>query len=297
MANHNNGKYIAEAIQSATCQTLRDFELIIVDDYSSDNSITTIKELGRIDERIRLLPNKRREGVARTKNKGLKAARGEYVCMLDSDDLFKPTRLEKMVETLRTSAHSVAYTDIYRIDYSGRLLRASCMGTGHFLTEVNSLGNALASGWIWGANTFMFPSSALATVGFIDETLKWASDTAYLLRFLREYAVCIIPEALYGYRAHPWSRTSRVSPKEKAVSNIKVLESQLEENWNTLDTATKYKTIKHIVQAANEYKIVSKSLKWSFNPIYLKHKFEGAKGVTRRRLLFSELKRKIHTGQ
>ena len=96
MANYKTKiEYLQEAIDSILNQTYRNFELIIIDDCSQDESVDYIKSIN--DNRVRLLINDKNSGPAVTRNRGLEVAKGKYIAIMDSDDISMPTRLEKQV--------------------------------------------------------------------------------------------------------------------------------------------------------------------------------------------------------
>lgn len=96
---YNGEKYLEEAINSVLGQTFTDYELLIIDDGSTDSSIKIIQSIK--DSRIRLLKNEKNQGVAYTRNVGLKEAKGEYLAWMDCDDLIEPNRLEIQIKYLR----------------------------------------------------------------------------------------------------------------------------------------------------------------------------------------------------
>ncbi len=98
MPVYNGEKYIEKAINSILNQTYKDFELILIDDCSPDSSIEIAKKLN--DPRIRIIQNEKNSGIAFSRNVGLKAARGEYIALMDDDDLTVPHRFEKQVAYL-----------------------------------------------------------------------------------------------------------------------------------------------------------------------------------------------------
>lgn len=102
----NGGKFIRESIESVLSQTFTDFELIIVDDGSTDNTIDIIRSFE--DKRIRLLLNESNRGIGYTRNKALENSKGKYVAVLDSDDIAYPTRLEKQVHFLENNSDYAA---------------------------------------------------------------------------------------------------------------------------------------------------------------------------------------------
>ncbi|MFV8226695.1 glycosyltransferase family 2 protein [Christiangramia aquimixticola] len=92
---YNRAEFIGEAIQSILSQTYKNFELIIVDDASTDNTLEVIKQFK--DKRIRLLRNRDNYGVSVSRNKGISNAKGSFIAFMDSDDISLPTRLEKQI--------------------------------------------------------------------------------------------------------------------------------------------------------------------------------------------------------
>lgn len=92
MSAYNAERYISEAIDSVLAQTFRDFELIIIDDASTDNTVQEIKKYS--DKRVIFIMNSRNVGVSSVRNVGLRSARGKYIAILDADDISLPTRFE-----------------------------------------------------------------------------------------------------------------------------------------------------------------------------------------------------------
>lgn len=95
MPVYNSGQFLGESIESILNQTFDNFEFIIIDDFSTDNSISIIKKYMKNDDRIILIENKRNYGPAFTRNRGLEIAKGRYIAIMDSDDISLPDRLEK----------------------------------------------------------------------------------------------------------------------------------------------------------------------------------------------------------
>lgn len=100
MSVYNGEKYLAEAIESILNQTFRDFEFIIIDDASVDNSYKILEEYKKKDERIILLKNEKNLGLTKSLNIGIKKAQGEYIARMDADDISLPKRFEKQVDFL-----------------------------------------------------------------------------------------------------------------------------------------------------------------------------------------------------
>ena len=106
----NCERYIEETIDCVLAQTYKNWELILVDDYSTDNCVSIIKEKYLIDKRIQLILNSENSGVAVSRNKGIKASKGIYLCFLDSDDLWKSTKLEIQYSFQFENNYAFTYT-------------------------------------------------------------------------------------------------------------------------------------------------------------------------------------------
>lgn len=122
MPCYNAGKYIQEAIESVQAQTYTDWELLVVDDGSTDDSAAVVTRMAEHDERIHLIkqPN---SGACRARNNGIEHAHGEYVKFLDADDLLFPEALERQVEQIMTLApRQIPFGDYDNIDADGKLI-------------------------------------------------------------------------------------------------------------------------------------------------------------------------------
>ncbi|HFK3172494.1 glycosyltransferase family 2 protein [Proteus mirabilis] len=95
MPSYNSGEYIRKSIDSVLNQSYKNFELIIIDDCSSDNTVDIITSYQ--DKRIKLLKNETNQGAGITRNKGLLLSNGRFICFLDSDDTWRPDKLEKQL--------------------------------------------------------------------------------------------------------------------------------------------------------------------------------------------------------
>ena len=122
MPAYNAQDYIAEAIRSVMAQTVTDWELLVIDDGSADDTCRIVSELACSDSRIRLLVNEENLGAAGTRNRGLELSRGEYVALLDSDDYWKPQLLSKMMDCARQTQADIIYCSYAIVDEQGEKL-------------------------------------------------------------------------------------------------------------------------------------------------------------------------------
>ena len=112
MPSYNTEKCISETIHSVLAQTYENWELIVVDDCSTDNTCRIVRSFA--DPRIRLFCNAVNSGAAVSRNRALREAKGRYIAFLDSDDLWEPVKLERQLAFMKKTGYAFTYTD-YRI--------------------------------------------------------------------------------------------------------------------------------------------------------------------------------------
>lgn len=115
---HNGEKFLREAIESILKQTFSAFEFLIIDDRSEDNSAKIIKSFK--DPRIKIVQNENNMGLARSLNKGIILAKGEYIARMDADDISFPDRLKKQLDYIRKNKYDVVAVKICLIDEKGK---------------------------------------------------------------------------------------------------------------------------------------------------------------------------------
>ena len=98
---YNCEKYLEEAVESVLAQTMQDWEMLIIDDCSSDNTYDCMEKLAQRDKRIRIFRNIQNTGAAATRNYGIRQAKGQWIAFLDSDDLWRTDKLQKQRKLLK----------------------------------------------------------------------------------------------------------------------------------------------------------------------------------------------------
>lgn len=117
MPSYNTAKYIKQTLESVISQTYVNWELIIVDDCSSDHTDEVVAPF-LVDERIRYMKNETNRGAAISRNRALREARGKWIAFLDSDDIWHPEKLERQIEFMLQNGYAFTFTD-YRIQLNG----------------------------------------------------------------------------------------------------------------------------------------------------------------------------------
>ncbi|WP_321826104.1 glycosyltransferase family 2 protein [Maribacter dokdonensis] len=121
---HNSGKFIEECIQSVKLQTYIDWEHILVDDCSTDNSVKIIEEYAQIDSRIKLHCLAVNSGAGITRNKAIELAKGDYIAFLDSDDTWYPKKLQLQLNFMIANDYYFSFTSYDKMDELGNNLNS-----------------------------------------------------------------------------------------------------------------------------------------------------------------------------
>lgn len=126
MPSWNTEKFIGKSIQSVINQTYQNWELLIVDDCSTDKTDEIVASFN--DERIRYFKNEKNSGAALTRNRAMREAQGEWIAFLDSDDLWMPEKLEKQIQFMTSNGSVLSYTEYEKIDEDDNLINIYVTG-------------------------------------------------------------------------------------------------------------------------------------------------------------------------
>ena len=119
---YNSEAFISETINSVLDQTFKNWELIVIDDFSTDDTLKAIQPFLEANSKITLLKNIKNEGAAVSRNKGIEAASGDYIAFLDGDDLWKPNKLEIQIAFMKVNNCHVCFSSYEQIDEMGKPL-------------------------------------------------------------------------------------------------------------------------------------------------------------------------------
>ena len=217
MPLYNCEHYVAAALDSLFAQTFPDFEVIVVDDGSTDRSAAVVERYTARDARIKLIRQDNR-GISAARNAGLAHARGHAIAFLDPDDLWFPDKLERQLPLLTDM--NLVYGAEVRVwdDDPGRVEGLS--------KSVDEIGNSdplrsiMRKNSVWGPNTVMISRSLLEHHGGFDEEIRQAEDIDLWLRLASSgVRFCHVPEPLGTYRIRAGSLTAdRVSQAKARVA-------------------------------------------------------------------------------
>ena len=197
MATYNGSAYIGYSLRSLLAQTLQDFEIIVVDDCSTDDTHAVLRAIA--DPRLRVIRNAENIGVVRSRNRCFEAARGEYVAMLDHDDLSLPTRLHKQV------AYLDAHPDTVLVGTSAHTTEGGRMGSPRHdgPTTPALIGWLLLVANPLVCSSVMFRASVVRRQGeFLRADYAYADDYDLYQRLAVHGRIARLDEPLTIYRLH-----------------------------------------------------------------------------------------------
>lgn len=195
MPVYNGEKYLREAIDSVLSQTFSDFEFLIINDGSTDNSVEIIKNYN--DSRIRLIHNDKNRGIVFSRNRGLEESRGEYIAILDCDDIAYPRRLEKQLKFLD------AHPDFGVIGSWVKLIDSAGQPTG--VIWKNRISPEKIPSFLLFGNCFAHSSTIIRAKAIPPELyqpFEISCDYDLWIRMSKKWKLWSLPEILTKYRVH-----------------------------------------------------------------------------------------------
>ncbi|MCR5624747.1 MAG: glycosyltransferase [Lachnospiraceae bacterium] len=214
MKVYNGEKYIREAIDSILSQTFKDFEFLILDDASTDASAEIINSYN--DERIRLIQLKENKGLIYGQNLLIDEAMGEYIAVMDCDDISYPDRFKKQVDYLDKHPEVIMCGSSRKDIIDGRVEEnIPCLQlSNESISFLMCFGN-----YIFTHSSIMFRADLYKKEGFRYGEVDISEDYAIILAMSRKYKVYCIPERLVAYRIYPESQSKIKADRIEKTTN------------------------------------------------------------------------------
>jgi len=214
--------YLIKSIDSALNQTFTDFELLVIDDGPGDNNKAVLSEYKAEDERIRIIRNKSRIGRLKSRNKGLKKAKGEYIAVLDSDDFWcDRDKLKKQVDFLKNHPdYGAVGTAMFLVDKDGKKI-----GQIKYPTSNQEIRKYMLSSFQMAHPSILFRKKVTKAVGFYSENrlYKFGEDYEYFLRMGEKYKLANLVDYCLSYRIHPGSGSIKNEFKQRLTGLLLTL--------------------------------------------------------------------------
>lgn len=194
---YNRADHIEQAIRSVLDQTHEKIEIIVINDGSSDDTSEVLAKY-EDNKKIKLLQNERNKGRSRTRNRGIKQSQGEYICILDDDDQWAPTKVEKQVERFDQLGPEYALVYTWAFVKSGQRTVSKMSDTkrGNIYPEI------LGSYELNPHTSYMIRSSCLDEIGGYDPEFQYGEDWDLTIRIGKQWKVDYIPEYLSIVNSH-----------------------------------------------------------------------------------------------
>ena len=200
MPSYNCGEYVEETIRSVQAQTYKNWEIIFVDDCSSDNTMKKVLSMSLEDHRIRVSQNSETSGAAVSRNKALRETKGRWIAFLDSDDIWEPTKLEKQIKFMEENGYAFSYTGYQEIDENSQ-------PTGVKVSGPKRITKTGMFAFCWpGCLTVMYDREKIGLIQIAD--IKKNNDYAMWLKVCKKADCYMLDECLAKYRR---GRTGSVS--------------------------------------------------------------------------------------
>lgn len=247
MPNYNKGPYVRAAIESILLQTYHNFELVIVDDGSTDESPSIIRNYQTRDSRIVYVERSHLE-VSSARNLGIETAHGELIAFMDSDDVCSKDKLSKQVDLFRSSNEIfLCYTNGWIVDQKGE-------ATGKiFHRDLQPIPKGYQEGYLFSlllhrnyllSASMMIPKQCFQTEKF-DTYLPIGQDTDLWVRLARKFPFRYVSEPLYGYRIYPGNRWSPGNMDAILKSHVLRYEKWLQ-IFKDIDDSDRRVIVKHL---------------------------------------------------
>lgn len=239
---YNGEKYLRESIDSILKQSFKDFEFIIINDGSNDDSLDIIKSFN--DLRINLI-TRENKGLVKSLNEGIEIAKGDYIARQDADDISASNRLENELAAISTDQSIVLVSSFcHEINENGVKIRSLQYPTSYpDIIQEFLFRNHIVHG------ASMFNKDIFNKVGYYRESFRFAEDFDLWLRMINTGEICIIPKYLYKYRVIDESVSRKNLQKQRCVTSDLIATA-----WKTR-AITKTISIRYFVNSTfNKYK-------------------------------------------
>lgn len=219
MPSYNSAEWIQETIESVQSQTYSNWELLITDDASTDNTVQLIQEFQKADNRINLFISRVNRGAGKSRNNSLQHAHGRFIAYLDSDDIWSPNKLERQLAFMSKNHVCMCYTDYDLVGENGEYRRT--VHVQKSVTYDGFLKRPLSC-----SHTIVFDTNVVDKALLVMPDVRRGQDSATWLQVLKTgitgYALC---ESLAKYRRHEGSLSSN---KLKAIKRTWYLYREIE---------------------------------------------------------------------
>ena len=242
---YNRERFVGRAIRSALAQTYSDIEVVVVDDGSTDDTQIQVESLAQADVRVRYLRHETNRGAQAARNTGIRAARGKYVALLDSDDEWLPEKLELQMSLFSQGGDhlGVVYASYWRVPSDG------APSIEHLATFRGDVYRTALAQWIADTDTLVIRKDILEQAGLCDESIRAYQEWDLCIRLARYAEFDFVPQPLAIYHIHS-SPTISKNLLLSAWGYLDVVEAHRDEILRECGAAT---LSRHYISAGQQF--------------------------------------------
>lgn len=208
---YNRSELLVRAVESVLSQAFEDFELIIVDDGSTDNTREMVQKLVKKDSRIKYIYQENSGGAAKPKNVGIKSSQGDYIAILDSDDEWLPQKLEKQLDVFEKSDNP----NLSFVTCNALVIGEKKIEKYNITKPKNPQREILMRDYLGSGSGMIYKREVFDAVGGFDESLKSGQDWEMRIRLLEKYDFEIVDDYLIKYYLHEDNISKTLGEKRK----------------------------------------------------------------------------------
>ncbi|MCF6158851.1 MAG: glycosyltransferase [wastewater metagenome] len=213
---HNRAQFLYSAIASVLNQTYQDFEILVIDDNSKDNTQEVVKNFH--DTRIKYIRHEKNKGEAGTRNTGIKHSNGRYIAFLDDDDEWLPEKLELQIDLLQNSPQEVGciYTGFLTVDETKRkvLQRSIPSKRGYIYYDM------FIRNYIGKPSTVMLKKECFKRIDLFDENIAFGTDYDMWIRISRDFHIDYIEKPMVLYCKHKNALSADLAVRNKGMEML-----------------------------------------------------------------------------
>jgi glycosyltransferase involved in cell wall biosynthesis len=226
---HNRAHLLARAIRSVLAQTFQFFELLIIDDASTDETAQMVKLF--VDSRLRYIRRESSGGAAAARNTGIRQAKGEFITLLDDDDEYLPQFLEETYQHFTTASEQVglSWCGLRRVEdtSSGEQVLSDDVWQPKFKSREHAHLSFLRSRRIGTNSGICIRKSCFDSIGLFDDTMRKAEDTDFFIRLVRQFDFVVVPSVLIKIHLHPGPRLT-IYDQQMGAAYEKIIEKNID---------------------------------------------------------------------
>ena len=221
----NKSNYISNTIESVLAQTFQDFEVLIVEDCSTDASLKMVSAIQ--SDKIRILQHDQNKGLSASRNTGIKNAMTQYIAFLDADDVWKPNYLETIYTLIQKFPECKLFATNYEEVYPNQM---SLLPTTKFInqekeTVIKDFFESNLSQHIYCCCSLCVDKSVFETIGFYDEKITYGEDVDFNIRANNAFQLAYSTDVLVSYILYTENQITNTHLKNKTLTNFDAYES------------------------------------------------------------------------